>query len=131
MITLLRINILSDVRRALNTGHKMPRKRPRAPKAAKALLEQVIGQAYDLEEPLAEAMQLVHALRMLGDGMEADGADEGQPIAAVARAAAARLDELKCAWLVILRSGRASQGGHRHRAPVGANRHGNGRRPSL
>ena len=76
-------------------------------KTAKALLEQVVDRVYDLEEPLAEAMQLVHALRMLGDGMEADGADEGQPIAAVARAAAGRLDELKRAWLGVLRSARA------------------------
>lgn len=77
-------------------------------KTAKALLEQVVGRVYDLEEPLADAMRLVHALRLLGEGMEAMGADEGPPIVEVARAAAGRLDELKRAWLVVLRSARAA-----------------------
>ena len=77
-------------------------------KTAKALLEQVVDRVYDLEEPLAEATRLVHALRMLGDGMEADGADEGPPIAEVARAAAKRLDELERVWLGVLRSARAA-----------------------
>lgn len=76
-------------------------------KTAKARLEQVLSRVLDLEEPLAEATRLVHALRMIGDGMEADGADEGPPIVEVARAAARRLDELKRAWLGVLRSARA------------------------
>lgn len=84
-----------------------PRKRARAPKTTKALLEQVLSRVLDLEEPLAEATRLVHALRMIGDGMEADGADEGPPIAEVARAAVGRLEKLERGWVGVLRSARA------------------------
>jgi len=41
---------------------------------------------------------------MIGDGMVADNNDEGLPIAAVARAASARLDDLERVWLGILKA---------------------------
>ena len=73
---------------------RAPRKPPRAPRNTKALLDKFHEAVLDLEEPLADATRLVQALRMLGDGMECDGADQGAPIATVARAALDRLDDL-------------------------------------
>lgn len=83
-----------------------PRKPPRAPRSTKAVLEEFHERVLDLEEPLADATRLVHALRMIGDGMECDGADEGASIATVARAASARLEELKREWDAARRIGR-------------------------
>jgi len=45
-------------------------------------------------------------MRMLGDGMECDGADQGAPIAEVARAALDRLDDLTREWDAARRVGR-------------------------
>ncbi len=85
---------------------RAPGKRPRAKATAKVLLEKVVHRAFDLETPLTDTRHLVLALRMIGDGMVADNNDEGLPIAAVARAASKRLDELERVWLGILKAGR-------------------------
>src|SRR3972149_831779 len=60
---------------------RAPRKPPRAPSSTKALLQKFREAVLDLEAPLADATRLVHALRMIGDGMGWDGADEGAPLA--------------------------------------------------
>lgn len=86
---------------------RAPRKPLRAPSSTKALLEEFHERVLDLEEPLADATRLVQALRMIGDGMECDGADEGASIAEVARAAAARLEDLKREWNAARRVGRS------------------------
>ena len=85
---------------------RAPRKPLRAPSSTKALLQKFHERVLGLEEPLADATRLVHALRLIGDGMECDGADEGAPIATVARAAADRLDHLKREWDAARRVGR-------------------------
>ncbi len=81
-----------------------PGKRLRAKATAKVLLAEVVHRAFDLETPLTDTRHLVAALRMIGDGMVADNNDEGLPIAAVARAASARLDDLERVWLGILKA---------------------------
>ena len=83
-----------------------PGKRPRAKATAKARLAEAVRRAFDLEMPLTDTRHLVAALRMIGDGMAADRSDEGLPIAAVARAASERLDDLERVWLGILKAGR-------------------------
>ena len=83
-------------------------KHPRAPKTARALLDDVVDRAFDIEQPLTAAEELIQALRMIGDGMAADGNDQGPPIAAVARAVSDRLNELKRAWLAAIKTGRPS-----------------------
>jgi CheY-like chemotaxis protein len=80
-----------------------PRKRSRARRhPAKALLARLVSQALDLEMPLADAMDLVHALRAIGDGMLADDDDRGRPVVAVALAAKNRLEDLKQEWCKLL-----------------------------
>ena len=54
---------------------------------ATARLRKIMDRALDMEGPLDEATELVHALRMIGDGMLADYNQDGRPVAAVARAA--------------------------------------------
>ena len=83
-----------------------PGSRPCAKATAKVLLERAVHRAFDLETPLTDTRHLVQALRMIGDGMVADCNDEGLPIAAVARAASAHLDELERVWMGILKVGR-------------------------
>ncbi len=85
---------------------RAPGNRPRAPKTARALLDDVVDCAFDIEQPLTAAEELVQALRMIGDGMAADGNDQGLPIAAVARVVSDRLDALKRAWLAAIKAGR-------------------------
>ncbi len=83
-----------------------PGKRPRAKATAKVRLAEAVHRAFDLEIPLTNTRHLIAALRMIGDGMVADRNDEGLPIAAIARAASNRLDELERVWLGILKAGR-------------------------
>ena len=110
MLEWVRFDIMSDVALMLNTGQTMPharrapRKRARARKSPKAMVKALVGGTLDMEEPLAEATRLVCALRMIGDGMELDGADEGGPITSVARAAVHQLDDLKRIWTRTLRT---------------------------
>ncbi len=83
-----------------------PGKRPHVKATAKARLTEAIHRAFELEIPLTDTRHLVQALRMIGDGMVADRNDDGLPIAAVARAASERLDELERVWMEILKAGR-------------------------
>jgi CheY-like chemotaxis protein len=79
------------------------RKRSRARHhSAKAVRARLVSQALDLEMPLADATDLVHALRAIGDGMLADDDDRGRPVVAVALAAKNRLEDLKQEWCKLL-----------------------------
>ena len=57
-----------------------------------------MGFALDMEVPLNEAVEFVQALRMIGNGMAADDDNDGRVIAAVARAALQRLNDLQGVW---------------------------------
>jgi CheY-like chemotaxis protein len=82
---------------------RAPRKRSRARHhSTKALRARLLSQALDLEMPLADATDLVHALRAIGDSMLADNDDRGRPVVAVALAAKSRLEDLKQEWCKLL-----------------------------
>ena len=68
-------------------------------------LKKIMGFALDMEEPLNDAMYFVLALRLIGDGIDADHDDNGRAIAAVARAALQRLDTLEDAWSGLIKAG--------------------------
>jgi hypothetical protein len=84
---------------------RAPGKRSRVQASAKTP-RKIAHRALDMEVPLNDAMEFVQALRMIGDGMVADDNDDGRPIAAVARAALNRLDDLKRAWVGVIKLGR-------------------------
>ena len=63
----------------------------------------------DIEVPLNDAIKYVHALRMIGSGLIAEYDDDGEPIVAVARAAAQRLEAVKDIWNNIYESGRSAR----------------------
>ena len=55
--------------------------------------------ALDMEEPLNEAIDAVHALRLMGYGLtELSGEVEGRALAAIAGMACERLDAVKQIW---------------------------------
>jgi hypothetical protein len=81
-----------------------PGKRRRAPRSAKTVLAQVVDRAGNLEAPLIDAADLVHALLVMGYGMMAEHHDHGRPIVAVAGAAFERLDAVRDAWREILQA---------------------------
>jgi hypothetical protein len=71
-------------------------KRLRADKSGSA---RVIALALDMEEPLNEAIDAVHALRFIGYGLTHHGGeDEGRAVAALAWMACRRLDALQEVW---------------------------------
>ena len=77
-------------------ARKRAGKRLRAPKSASA---KVVALALDMEVPLNEAIDAVHALRLIGHGMAQSADDaEGRAVAAVAWTARQRLDTLQQSW---------------------------------
>lgn len=68
--------------------------------------KQVLRRALDIEEPLREATDFVHALRQIGIGIMDQSEDDGRPIVAVAQAAGERLDRLHDVWVGLLRVAR-------------------------
>jgi hypothetical protein len=67
----------------------------RARKAALAVFELAVA----MEEPLNDTIALVRALRLAGDAMVAKANPEcGEPVIAVAEAAARRLRDLEGVW---------------------------------
>lgn len=78
----------------------------RARRITKAAVEQVIARAFDMEVPMTQAIELVRAIEMIGNGMTADHNDDGLSIATVASAASAHLDDLKRHWYRLLRAAR-------------------------
>ena len=61
------------------------------------------------DQPLNDAIKYVQALRMIGNGLIAEYDDDGEPIVAVARVAAERLEAVKDIW------GRSHESGRRKR----------------
>jgi hypothetical protein len=80
----------------------MPAQRKRAGKRARsksAAAVKVLELAFQMEEPLNEAIDAAHALRFMGYGLSQLAAeDEGRAIAAVAWTACQSLDVLQETW---------------------------------
>jgi len=77
-------------------ARKRAGKRPRARKPGSA---KIMALALHMEEPLNEAIDAVHALRLMGYGLtEVSGEVEGRALAAVAGTACQRLDAVKQIW---------------------------------
>src|SRR3954470_1317596 len=91
----------------------MPRssraRRPRrSAKSAQRILADMRNQLLDIEAPLRDAMHYVWALQFIGAGLVAEHDDAGEPVAAVAYAAAKQLEIVKEIWERIHESGRRS-----------------------
>jgi hypothetical protein len=82
------------------------RTRSRAPKRAAQRLAEMRSLLLDIEAPLTDAMHYVGALHFIGMGLIAEDDDAGEPVAAVAHAAAERLEAVKEIWERIHESGR-------------------------
>jgi hypothetical protein len=89
---------------------RAPGKRPRV-QTAKTVLTKIVDDAPNIEVPLADATDFVHALLVIGFGMIADHQDNGRPIVSIAGAAWEHLDALRDAWHEILRAADASTAG--------------------
>ena len=73
-------------------------KRPRAQRK-QSPLGNVAGLAFDMEEPLNDAIGFVRALHLIGFGLATGGSDEASsPVVIVSAAAADRLCALKGTW---------------------------------
>ena len=82
-------------------AQKRAGKRLRARKPGSA---RVAAVALDMEEPLNEAIDAVHALRLMGYGLtELSGEVEGRALAAIAWSACQRLDAVKQIWRSLCR----------------------------
>ncbi len=79
--------------------------RPRG-RARRSQAKRILSRALDIEEPLREARDFIHALQQIGNGVMSMSEDEGRPIVAVARAAGERLDRLHEAWVDLVRAAR-------------------------
>jgi hypothetical protein len=86
----------------------MPRTRRRTKRArtAKALLTQIVQERANVDAPLAEARDLLHALLVMGYGMITGHEDNGEPIVAVVEVAWKRLDAARAAWGEVVETAR-------------------------
>lgn len=80
------VNVMPRARRA-------PGKRPRDPSIAK-----LRALALEMEVPLQDVENFIHAVRLMGHGIEAFDNPDGSAIAALAWMAAQRLNEVKALW---------------------------------
>jgi hypothetical protein len=79
----------------------MPAQRKRAgrPMRASGAARKLISLSLAMEVPLNEATDAVHALRLIGYGLEGQGEQEvGRAVAQIAWGACQRLDALQEAW---------------------------------
>src|SRR3954468_14048875 len=83
------------------------RSRARAP--SKGQWEEMRSLLLDIEPPLRDAMHYVWALQFIGAGLVAEHDDAGEPVVAVAHAAAERLEQVKEIWGRIHESGRTKE----------------------
>ncbi len=80
-------------------------KRLRARKSGSA---RMIALALDMEVPLNEAIDAMHALRFIGYGLAQHGDEaEGRAVAAIAWTACRRLEALQDIWRRMWKAGRA------------------------
>jgi hypothetical protein len=82
-------------------------KRPQ--KTAKSQLKTITSLTLDMEVPLNDATDLVHALRLIGSGLLIDHNDDGRPINALAWSALHRLDVLRTRWKAIHKAARRAE----------------------
>jgi len=85
---------------------RTPRARARRSRAqpAKTVLTRIVDHAADVDVPLAQARDFLHALLVMGYGMIADREDNGEPIVAVVEVAWQRLDAARDAWREVVES---------------------------
>jgi hypothetical protein len=83
-------------------------RRSRAQQTAKSRLKKVASLALEMEVPLNDATDLVHALRLIGGGMTAGHDDGGRPINALAWSALHHIETLRIAWKAIHKAARNS-----------------------
>jgi hypothetical protein len=81
----------------------MPRKPARAKRShpkqtARIVLSGIIDCAANVDAPLAEAVDLLHALLVMGYGMIDNSEDGGRPVVAVTGAVWERLNAVRDAW---------------------------------
>jgi hypothetical protein len=75
------------------------RKRAGRPMRARSAARKLISLSLDMEVPLNEATDAVHALRLIGYGLEGQGEQEvGRAVAQIAWGACQRLDALQETW---------------------------------
>src|SRR6059036_1004909 len=87
----------------------MPRKharagRSRAKPTAKTILAQIVAERANVDAPLAQARDLLHALLVMGYGMITGHEENGEPIVAVVEVAWQRLDAARDAWREVVES---------------------------
>src|SRR5947199_979801 len=86
----------------------MPRARGRTKRVrtAKAVLTQIVAERANVDAPLAEARDLLHALLVMGYGMITGHEENGEPIVAVVEVAWQHLDAARDAWRAVVESAR-------------------------
>src|SRR3954449_12326111 len=84
----------------------MPRARGRTKRArtVKAVLSQIVAERANVDAPLAQARDLLHALLVMGYGMITGHEENGKPIVAVVEVAWQRLDAARDAWRDVVES---------------------------
>jgi hypothetical protein len=86
-------------------------KRPRAKRSARAVLAGIVDRAANVDAPLDDTADLLHALLVMGYGMIDNNEDGGKPIVAVVGATWEKLDAVRDAWREMVETARR-QAGH-------------------
>jgi hypothetical protein len=73
-------------------------KRSRARKPQRRAAPKLTSLLLDMEEPLTDAINYVHALHIVGKGLILDHDNGGEPIMAIAWMAAKRLEVVRAMW---------------------------------
>ena len=94
-------------RRVKRSQQRSRGKRPQ--KTAKSRLKTITSLTLDMEVPLNDATDLVHALRLIGSGLLIDHNDDGRPINALAWSALHHLDALRSTWKAIHKAARRAE----------------------
>ncbi len=93
----------------------MPRKparakRSRAKPTARAVLTYIVDRTANVDAPLEDATDLLHALLVMGYGMIDNNEDGGKPVVAVVGAAWEKLDAVRNAWHEMVETARRQAG---------------------
>src|SRR3954462_13444780 len=72
--------------------------RSRVKPTAKTILARIVTERANVDAPLAQARDLLHALLVMGYGMITGHEENGEPIVAVVEVAWQRLDAARDAW---------------------------------